>query len=252
MNLKKLLNYKLLGIALLFIIWFITSILVNLEIIIPSPSSTIKKIFYIFSNNQFLFDIYSTIMRGIIGFVLSLFIGLIFGFFAGLSKTFRDIIHPFLVVIKSTPVMSFILIALIWFDTNFVPMFVALLMTLPIIIINITQGILNINQEYIELSQVFKLNKRQKILKIYFPSISPYIFASLKTSIGLTWKVIIAAEVLAQPAKSIGTNLQFSKANLETAEVFAWTIIAILISYITELIILYFEKKLNWRIKSWK
>ncbi len=65
---------------------------------------------------------------------------------------------------------------------------------------------------------------------IYLPSIKPYLLAALSTAAGLNVKVVIAAEVLSQPAVSIGESFQIARANLDTAAVFAWAIIAILIA----------------------
>ena len=68
------------------------------------------------------------------------------------------------------------------------------------------------------------------------PSLLPFFSAAMKTSLGLAWKAGIAAEVLAVPALSIGKKLFESKAYLETTDLFAWTLVVILLSLIIELI----------------
>jgi NitT/TauT family transport system permease protein len=60
---------------------------------------------------------------------------------------------------------------------------------------------------------------------------------------GITWKVIIAAEILSQPRFSIGTNLIIAKIDLETAQVFAWTVVIILISFVFESLLNSLENK---------
>ena len=56
----------------------------------------------------------------------------------------------------------------------------------------------------------------------------------MRSGIGVAWKVVIAAEVLCQPVRAVGTGLQFSQMNLETAEVMAWTVMAIILSWLSE------------------
>ena len=68
----------------------------------------------------------------------------------------------------------------------------------------------------------------------------------LRAGIGIAWKVVIAAEVLSQPVHAIGTGLQFSQLNLETAEVMAWTVTAVVLSGLSELVLDIFIKRRRW------
>jgi NitT/TauT family transport system permease protein len=64
-----------------------------------------------------------------------------------------------------------------------------------------------------------------KIFKgIYLGSVKPFLAAGMNTALGLAFRVAVAAEVLANPKYGIGTKLLHAKYNLETAEVFAWTL----------------------------
>jgi len=83
--------------------------------------------------------------------------------------------------------------------------------------------------------------------ELYFPAILPYLMAGASNAMGITWKVIIAAEILSQPRFAIGTNLMVAKIDLETARVFAWTAVAIAISFVLE----YGLNTLENRLKKW-
>jgi len=72
---------------------------------------------------------------------------------------------------------------------------------------------------------------------IYLPSVTPEISASLNLIAGLSWKTVVAAEVLATPHFSMGYNLMNAKTYLETADLFAWTISIICFSLVFEKII---------------
>jgi NitT/TauT family transport system permease protein len=130
--------------------------------------------------------------------------------------------------------MSVILLALIWFTTGTVPIFSAFLMAFPIITGNIIQGILEVDRHYIEMAEVFKVKKSRILFELSIPSVIPYFLAGASTALAITWKVVVAAEVLSQPLAAIGTGMFAAKVRLDTAEVLAWSMVAILLSSATE------------------
>ena len=69
---------------------------------------------------------------------------------------------------------------------------------------------------------------------MYLPHCLPYFSAGALTSLGLAWKAGIAAEVLCTPNHSIGKQVYDAKVYMETAEVFAWTLVVILLSLALE------------------
>ena len=240
--------FTLISFVLIFAIWKIVSFFINSGIILPSPEDTIISLFGLLKTKDFFVIILLSIERGLIGFIISLFLGLIVGFFCGFNKIFNKIFEPLLAIIRSTPVMSVILIALIWFKSNNVPIFASFLMSFPIVVTNVKEGINNIDNRLVDMASIYQIRKRRIINEIYMPSILPFLMAAISTSFGIGWKVVIAAEVLSQPKYAIGTSLQNSKLYLNIDEVFAWTIITILIGYLFEKIIRLLEiKTIKWK-----
>ena len=238
----------LISIISLIIIWKLISLIINSAIILPSPESTAVSLCNLVRTREFFLIILSSLQRGIIGFILAFILGTAVGFFAGFNKIFYKLLEPFLVIIRSTPVMSIILIALIWFRANNVPIFASFLMSFPIICTNVIEGIRNIDIRLIQMAKIYKIKKWRIIGEIYFPSLVPFLIAAVSTAFGIGWKVVIAAEVLSQPKYAIGTSLQLSKIYLNIDEVFAWTIIAILLGYIFEKLIRLVEKStVKWK-----
>jgi len=245
---KKDSLYTILSFALLLALWKIISVIINSAIIIPSPESTIISLFNLIKTRDFFIIILFSLERGIIGFAISFVLGVFTGFLAGFNSVFNKIFEPFLIIIRSTPVMAIILIALIWFKANNVPIFASFLMSFPIICTNVIEGIKNIDPKLLEMAKIYKIKRTRIIKEIYIPSIMPFLIAAISTAFGIGWKVVIAAEVLSQPKYAIGTSLQDSKIYLNINEVFAWTIIAILIGYLFEKLIRLIEKKsLKWK-----
>ena len=98
------------------------------------------------------------------------------------------------------------------------------------------------DESLLEAAQVYQLTKVQKIQFIYIPALRTYFLAAVKTSLGLSFKAGIAAEILCTPKFSIGKEIYGAKIYLNTVDVFAWTAVVIILSLIFELA---FVKLLN-------
>ncbi|MFP3860914.1 MAG: ABC transporter permease [Bacteroidales bacterium] len=225
-------------------IWQVGSIILDSDLILPSPSQTFLSVYELFVQPDFLKVIGTTILRGIIGFIISFFLALFLGIIAGIHEGFYAFLNPILVTIRSTPVISLILLALIWFDVNQVPVFIALLTMFPFICTNIIDGIRNVEKDLIEMAKVYKVKSNRIIKDIYLPGISPFIFSGVSSAMGFGWRAIIIGEVLSQPKYGIGTFMQNAQTYLLVDKVIGWTIIAILLSYMFEKIIRMVEKKI--------
>jgi NitT/TauT family transport system permease protein len=247
-NIKKDYLIFFASIFILFIAWKIISLIIDSEIIFPSPESTFIGVTEVARQDDFLGAVFHSITRGLIGFAISFLSGIVLGITTGFSKILYKLMEPVLVIIKSIPLISIILISLIWFDSENVPIFASFLVSFPIVYTNVVEGVKNIDKKILEMAKSFRAKKIRILMEIYIPAILPFIIAAAVSSVGIGWKAVIAAEVLSNPLKAIGTNMQLSKIYLETDKVIAWTVIAILISYFFEL----FIKLIGKKIIKWK
>ncbi len=220
-------------------IWEIASLLIGREVYLPSPLNTIKALLALSIRSKFWYSIAMTFVRVVAGFVISCIAGVILGIICGLNRFLYDLLNPLVIAIKSTPVMSVIIIALIWFQSGKVPIFVCFLMCFPIIWTNAVEGIRQVSKELLQMAKVYRVNRSLIIRRIYIPSIGPYLIAGITTALGLGWKVTVAAEVLSNPKFSIGGNLYGAKVYLESAELFAWTSVVIILSFTFEYLFKY-------------
>jgi NitT/TauT family transport system permease protein len=108
-------------------------------------------------------------------------------------------------------------------------------MVFPVVWANLHTALQSIPRPYHDLSQIYRLPLLRRIRRIYAPSALPYFLSACRSSLGLSWKAGIAAEVLALPALSIGKQLNESKLYLETTDLFAWTVLVIILSLALEL-----------------
>ncbi len=226
--------FSLVSITLILIIWKFASLIIDADIILPPPEIVIKSLINIITKKNFSDRVLNTLFRGLAGFTISYISGIILGLCSGLSSRCKFLLQPITSIIRSTPVISIILLALIWFKNSNVPIFVGFLMSFPIIYGNVVEGISTVDKVLLEMANIYKIKLKTQIISIYLPSLVPFILAGASLSLGVVWKSVIAAEVLSQPKWGIGTSLNEAKSFLITEEVLAWTFIAILLSVLTE------------------
>ena len=219
------------------IVWWITSKLINESLFFPSPLITFKALSVLIFKKNFLISILSTVIRVFIGLIVANISGIFFGLLSGLNDKIYKIVSPFITIIRSTPVISFIIIALVWFKSSNVPIFISFLMCFPIIWTNIVEGFKKVDTKLLEMCKIYNISTIKQIKKVYIPSLIPFYIAGFNLALGISWKVTIAAEVLSHPTYAIGTNLSNSKIYLDTPELFAWTFVIIILSYIFEILI---------------
>lgn len=223
-------------------VWEIVALVINEEIYLPSPFKTFEVLKGLVKMKIFWYTILTTILRVILGFLISCIIGSITGILCGLNRFMYELFHPLIVSVKSTPVMSFIMIALIWFKDDNVPIFICFLMCYPIIWTSVVEGMKQVDNKLLEMASLFKVNKNYVIKNIYMPSVLPYLTAGMMTALGLGWKVTVAAEFFSNQKLSIGTKLYDAKVYLESEMLFAWTIVVILLSFVFEYLLKYLIK----------
>ena len=226
-------------------IWELCSLFINQPLFLPSPFEVIKVLMNLIGDYYFWKSVFNSIIRVILGLFLSIVIGIIVGISAGLNKFIEELFNPLIVCIRAIPVMSIIILALVWFKSYYVSVFTTILACFPIIYTNVLQGIKSVDIKLIQMVNIYKVKKKYIIKDIYLPSIKHYIVSGILMCLGLGFKVSVSSEVLSTPKYSIGLNLLNSKSMLETSELFAWTIVVILWSFIFEMVFKNYIKRMD-------
>lgn len=217
-------------------VWQVVHIGIGRDVYVPSPFVVFETLFHLIKEKNFWLIVYHSMYRVAVGVMFSFIFGVALGILSGLSKWVYAVFHPFMVVVKSTPVISIIIIALIWLKSSNVPIFISFLMCFPIIWSNTVVGIHNVDNKLLQMAKVYAVPKFQILKQIYIPSLAPYLRAAMVTALGLGWKVSVAAEVLSHPRFAIGSELHSSKAYVDTPSLFAWTLVVVLLSLMFELV----------------
>lgn len=216
------------------IVWYVIALKVDQELLVASPIAVMKVLWSLIQDSEFYKSVGLSLLRVCEGFVSGVAVGTLAAVASFLSKGVNHLLKPLLTVVKATPVASFIVLALVWINTDRVPVFICFLMVTPIIWANVLQGLNSTPTEMKEVCKIFGFGRIKTLRHLYIPSVKPYFTAAINSAIGLAWKAGIAAEVLCRPEFSIGSGIWRAKITLETAHVFAWTAVVIILSLVLE------------------
>ena len=225
-----------LGVAAFWIgVWWAASALVGDSLLLPSPYETLVRLAELAASSDLFLCAAASLLRVSVGIIAAVVAGILTAALCCALRAADRLVFPFMTVIKSTPVASFIILALVWLGTSVLPAFISFLMVYPLIFTNVRAGIRSVDPAHLRLCDVFGLSPAKRIRRIYIPTAYPYFVTSVKASLGLAWKAGIAAEVIAAPKYSIGAMLYQSKVYFETTDLFAWTLVIIIMSLLIEL-----------------
>ncbi len=215
-------------------LWQFFSSLVDMHILLPSPLSVLEKLIFLVSQLYFWQSILFSMAKISLGFILAVCIGTLFAVISYKTKIFKQFISPFILIAKSVPVASIIILILIWVSTENLCIFISFIMVMPVVYTNILSGIGSLNLQLAEVSQLFKITNLATLRYIIVPQILPFFESACIVGLGMSFKAGIAAEVIGLPDTSIGENLYEAKVFLDTPTLFAWTIVIILLSLLFE------------------
>lgn len=240
---------KLLVLAFWLALWQLAAFLVQEEIFLPTPAKVVVTLWGLVTEISFWGTVFGSLLRIMAGLLFGILFGVLLAVFTANSRLAEKVFSLPLGIMKATPVASFIILALVWLNTDHVPVFCVAIMVLPIIWSNLSQGIKRIDPQLKEMAFSYNLPFRKRVQAIYFPQVMPFFMAALQTAVGFSWKSGIAAEILALPKQSIGNMLHQAKIYLETPELFAWTLVIVLLSILIEQLIVLLVRKAGKRFR---
>ena len=233
MSVKKILK----GFAVLIFwiaLWALCSKLINQVLLLPSPLTVCKRLFVLCKTGSFWEKTAMSLFRIFFGWAIGIAAGVILSAGASASSVFNSLTAPVIHTVRATPVTSFIILVMLWLGYSDVPIFISALLVVPIIYGNMKTGISEADRNLLEVAKIYRFGRVKTLKAVYLPSVRPYLYSGCITSLGLAWKAGIAAEVLCQPKNAIGSEIYYSRYYLETPDLFAWTAVVIILSYVLE------------------
>lgn len=229
---------RLWAVLVWILVWQLGAMAIDQKIILVSPFDVLVRLAELFPTLDFWQTIGYSLLRITLGFLLGVAAGTVFAALSARFRRIEELLAPALLAIRSIPVASFIILALILFSSRNLAVLISFLIVLPIVYSNILSGIRAADRALLEMAQVFRIPAARRLRYVYLPQVMPYFQSACGSALGLSWKSGIAAEVIGMPDGSIGEQLQQAKLYLDTPDLFCWTLVIVLVSLAFEKIFL--------------
>ena len=220
-------------------LWQAASMAVGNSILLVGPADVLKTLIALAATADFWKTIACSAGKIFLGFFLAFAAGIFLGTASFRLPFLEELLAPVIALMKSIPVASFVILALIWIGSENLCIFISFLVVLPMIYLNTLAGLRSTAPELLEMADVFHVPFFRRIRYLYLPALLPYLISGCRVALGMSWKSGVAAEVIGTPAWSIGKKLYLSKTWLDTASLFSWTLVIIAVSAVFERIILF-------------
>ena len=226
-------------------VWTLAALAVGLPLLFPTPLSVVKRLLELLGQGEFYRITALSFGRVLLGVVTAILAGVALSFATARFSVARDALHPVMTVIKSTPVASFVVLAVLWMGADRVTSFITLLIVLPVVWTNLDTGFAEINPQLDEVTRVYRMSPLRRLRVLILPSLRPYFVSACRTSFGLAFKAGIAAEIIVLPKHAIGTKIFEAKTYIEAEDMFAWTAVVVLVTLLVEFVFTRMLKKLE-------
>lgn len=221
------------------LIWQAASLCLNSPILFVGPAETLRALCRDAVRPGFWQAVGTSAARILGGFLLAFFAGLFLGALAERFKLFGEILEPLFALIKTVPVASVVILLLMWTSSRWLSTAISFMIVLPQIYFSVRAGIQGTDRGLLEMADVFRIRLPGRIWYLYRPAVMPSLTGSCRSAMGMSWKSGVAAEVIGVPAHTIGERLYMAKIYLETGDLFAWTLVILLVSLASERLFLW-------------
>lgn len=187
------------------------------DLILPSPKETFLRMIQMLTEEDKWHEMQITVRRASFGFLISIALGSVLGFFSGLFVTASIMSRPIVTMLMGMPPIAWIVLAMIWFGmSDKAVVFTVVVASFPIVFAGALQGTRTLENHLNEMADSFNTPLLMKFTDIYFPHIFSYIFPTWIAALGMSWKIVVMAELLSTP-DGIGAALAVTRSQLDTA-----------------------------------
>ena len=215
-------------------VWQVGAMLLGQELLLVSPVRAVGRLIELIPTEGFLRSVAFSSGRILGGFALGLVCGTALALLAGRSRFVRTLLSPLVAAVKAVPVASITVLALVWVSSRNLSVLVTFLIALPVVYSNMLESLDSLDPRLTEMAELYHISGWRRFAGVYLSQLLPGFRSAAKLAIGLSWKSGAAAEVIGIPSGSIGEKLYEAKVYLETADLFAWTIAVVILSWLSE------------------
>ncbi len=222
--------------AMVFCVWWAASAAVGSQFILPDIPATFEALGELLALRAFWTGLGGTLCRCIISYALSVALAGVLYFLCVSFMPVRRIVSPIVSFLRSLPTMAVSLILAIWARAA-APVVLGVLVIMPYVYSVLFARNSTVPPELIEICRLCGASRAREFGSVWLPHAAAAFPEILSGAMSFNIKVVIAAEILMQTARSVGMLMQLANIYLETATLIALVFVAVVLSVAAELVI---------------
>ena len=166
--------------------------------IFPTPWQVMLGLVELAQRGVLVKYIVASLFRVTWGFLLAIAIGVPSGLLLGWYQPAATAFNPMIQIFRPISPIAWIPVAILWFGiTDVSPIFLIFLASVFPITVSSMAAVQNMQPVYVRAARNFGLNNMQLFRKVIFPACLPQILTGLRIALGIAWRVVVAAEMIA-------------------------------------------------------
>lgn len=216
--------------------------------VLPAPAVVVVEMWDILSSGRFLTHFTASVLKTFAGFGVAVLIGAPVGYAMGRSRYWRAFFHDGVTISGTIPALAYAVMALIIFGISVAgPVLAVALVSTPYVALNVAEGIRSVDQNLVRMSEAFRRTKAQIRRWVLVPSIVPFVFAAVRLSFAIAWKVEALTEVFGG-RNGVGFEIRREYQLFNVTGVLAWMFLFIAFMLVIERLLAVGENRLlAWR-----
>lgn len=172
---------------------------------VPAPSAVIGSWWHLLEDYGYWQSWYLSTLRVLGGFGVAMLLGIPFGLLIALSKTFYGAAFPPFEVLRPIPPLAWVPASIIFWPTQELSIgFITFLGAFFTVVINVVEGARSIDNRYFQAARSMGASKWDIFRRIVLPGTLPSITVGATVGMGITWEVVVAAEMISGGGSSLG------------------------------------------------
>ncbi|MGK7664304.1 MULTISPECIES: ABC transporter permease [unclassified Marinovum] len=215
---------------------------------LPSPLVVVRRMIELAIDGQLWEDMFASLHRVMIGFVLGSVIAVPTGFLMGWYRVARAVIDPWVQFFRVIPPLAIIPLAIVTMGIDETPkIFVIFLAAFLSAVVSTYQGVVSVDKTYINAARVLGANDRVIFMQVIIPASTPFILVGFRIGLGSAWATVVAAELIAAQS-GLGFRMQQAQLYYDLPTIFVSLVAIGVLGLIMDRIVVWAEERLtHWQ-----
>lgn len=229
--------YAVVVIGVVLAVWSVSAVAVGSRFIVPSVPETFTELGRVLKLRTFYVGLGHTLLRSVIGFVVSVAIAFLLFFLSNVSRIAAGLIAPVIAFFRTLPTMAVSLVLAIWAGANAAPVILGVTVIAPTVYSALSARTAPIAVELVEVARLCGAGRVRAFWYVTVPAAAAALPESLSAALSFNIKIVIAAEILMQTSKSMGMLMAEAQTYYMTATLIALVAAAVVVSVCLEFVV---------------